>query len=157
MKTRTYTIAELKKAVVSSISVSETLRKLGLKPAGGNHATIKKLCEDYKICTKHFKGQAHMTGKSNPYNKRPLKDILVENSTYSNTWNLKLRLIKEGIKENKCEECGLEDWLGKPIAMHLDHVNGVKRDNRLENLKMLCPNCHSQTPTYCGRNIGKNK
>jgi 5-methylcytosine-specific restriction endonuclease McrA len=67
--------------------------------------------------------------------------------------NVKLRLLNAGLLENRCEICGITDWLGKPLMMHLDHINGVKDDHRFENLRMLCPNCHSQTPTYGGRNV----
>lgn len=67
--------------------------------------------------------------------------------------HVKTRLIRAGLLMNSCQSCGLADWLGKPLNMHLDHINGVKNDNRLENLRMLCPNCHSQTPTYGGRNL----
>jgi hypothetical protein len=64
------------------------------------------------------------------------------------------RLVAAGLKKYECEECGLGSvWNEKPIVHHLDHINGERRDNRLENLRVLCPNCHSQTPTYCGRNL----
>jgi 5-methylcytosine-specific restriction endonuclease McrA len=66
--------------------------------------------------------------------------------------HLKARLIRARLLQNRCQACGLDSWLGQPLNMHLDHINGVKNDNRLENLRMLCPNCHSQTPTYGGRN-----
>ncbi|HKU67960.1 MAG TPA: HNH endonuclease signature motif containing protein [Candidatus Baltobacteraceae bacterium] len=62
------------------------------------------------------------------------------------------RLLNEGLLRNECSICGLNEWLGNPIVMHIDHINGVNDDHRLENLRMLCPNCHSQTPTYGGRN-----
>jgi DNA-binding transcriptional ArsR family regulator len=66
--------------------------------------------------------------------------------------HLKWRLLREGLKENRCEECRLTEWSGKPLNMALHHVNGDGRDNRLENLKFLCPTCHAQTPNYGGRN-----
>ncbi len=69
---------------------------------------------------------------------------------------IKLRLVQAGLRNNACEMCGLSEWCGKPLAIQLDHINGVCDDNRLENLRMLCPNCHSQTNTYGGRNL-KNK
>jgi 5-methylcytosine-specific restriction endonuclease McrA len=71
--------------------------------------------------------------------------------------NVKLRLLRLGILENRCSVCGLSDWQGKPLIVHIDHINGIKDDHRLENLRMLCPNCHSQTQTYGGRNIGRRK
>ena len=83
----------------------------------------------------------------------PLEEILIGKHPTFQTSKLKNKLLKEAIKTNSCEECGLSDeWNGKLIVMHLDHINGRSDDHRLENLKMLCPNCHSQTPTYSGRN-----
>jgi 5-methylcytosine-specific restriction endonuclease McrA len=76
--------------------------------------------------------------------------ILLANSTSRKA--VKRRLLLEGILENVCSECGLREWRGKALAMHIDHINGIRTDHRLENLRMLCPNCHSQTPTYGGRN-----
>jgi hypothetical protein len=66
--------------------------------------------------------------------------------------HLKVRLLKEGLKENRCEKCGLTEWMGKPLNAQLHHKNGDGSDNRLENIEFLCPNCHSQTDTYGGRN-----
>jgi DNA-binding CsgD family transcriptional regulator len=80
----------------------------------------------------------------------PLSELLVA-GTYRGRDNLKLRLIKEGVKENRCERCGVEEWCGAPLTMSLHHVNGDRLDNRLENLEFLCPNCHSQTDTFAGR------
>lgn len=71
------------------------------------------------------------------------------------TLKLKKRLLNEGFFENSCSECGISEWNGKPLNIQLDHINGDCSDHRLENLRMLCPNCHSQTDTYCGKNIGR--
>jgi transposase-like protein len=81
----------------------------------------------------------------------PIEELLVSGRRRGR-YNLKLRLLKAGLKENRCEECGLTEWRGKPINMALHHVNGQGSDNRLVNLRFLCPNCHSQTPNYGGRN-----
>jgi len=84
--------------------------------------------------------------------KTKLEDIL--NGFYPNykTFTLKNRLFEEKIKEEKCEECNITEWNGKKIKFELHHLDGNKRNHKLENLKVLCPNCHSQTPTYCRKN-----
>src|SRR6266511_923986 len=96
--------------------------------------------------------------RSGPLAKRsrasstPLEEVLVENSTYSR-FHLKRRLLASGTLKNECAVCGQgQVWMGQPLAMVLDHINGVPNDNRLENLRMLCPNCNSQTATYCAKN-----
>ena len=107
------------------------------------------------MTTAHFHGQAHLRGKRNPWKKgAPLETILIENSTYSNLNTLKRRLIAEGVLPACCTRCGGTEWLGRPIPLELDHINGVHDDHRPENLQLLCPNCHALTPTYRGRNKG---
>lgn len=83
---------------------------------------------------------------------RPLEAYLVKGRERTNRSHLKLRLLAAGLKENRCERCGIEDWRGQPLSMALHHVNGDGKDNRLENIVFLCPNCHAQTPNYGGRN-----
>jgi hypothetical protein len=83
--------------------------------------------------------------------QRPIDEYLVTGREVNRT-HLKSRLLAEGLKENRCERCGIGDWLGAPLSMALHHVNGDGDNNRLGNLKMLCPNCHAQTPNFSGRN-----
>ena len=84
--------------------------------------------------------------------KIPLDEILAGKHPYYQTLKLKKRLIADGIKENKCEECGIDSWLGQPISIQLDHIDGDSHNHKLDNLRMMCPNCHSQTLTYSGKN-----
>ena len=137
--------------------MTTVLNKLNLRCAGGNYQTIKKYIELYNIDITHFETDAERYSRLinyNTNNKIPIENILIVNSTY-NRANLKLRLVSENLLEYKCVECGnIGEWNGKPISLQLDHINGIHDDNRLENLRFLCPNCHSQTETYAGK---KNK
>lgn len=87
-----------------------------------------------------------------PYNKIDLNEILKGNYPAYQTFKLKNRLVEVGIKKNKCEECGISEWNGKPLNMILDHIDGNPHNHKLENLRMLCPNCDSQMDTFCGKN-----
>jgi 5-methylcytosine-specific restriction endonuclease McrA len=71
--------------------------------------------------------------------------------------HVKQRLLRAGLIQNRCQECGIEDWQGRRLTMQIDHINGIRNDHRLENLRMLCPNCHSQTETYGGRNLRRRR
>jgi hypothetical protein len=84
----------------------------------------------------------------------PINELFVA-GTYRGRYNLKSRLLRNGLKDGRCERCGLAEWRGESITLALHHVNGVRNDNRLKNLQLLCPNCHSQTDSYAGRNGGR--
>lgn len=136
----------------NSYSIACLCRKLGIRPLGGNYKTVKARIKKLGLDTSHFTGQAHNRGKKLPRCGKPLDEILVQDSSYTSTNHLKQRLIKDGVKDAVCEECKLSMWNEKPIPLELEHINGVNTDHRLENLKILCPNCHAQTDCYRGRN-----
>ena len=144
-------------AIRDSYSIAETCRKLGIRPTGGNYRVINNIIEKYELDTSHFTGQGWNVGlKFNPSPAQPIDEILVKDSSYQ-SFKLKKRLLKEGIKEYKCECCGLKEWLNEPIPLELHHINGDNKDHRLENLQMLCPNCHAKTDTYRRRKKSASK
>lgn len=142
-----------KKIVSESFSIREIILKLGLEYSESYYKTINRRINEGNIDISHMKrisSQIHFT-KS----KTPLSEILVENSSYNRN-HLKNRLIKEKLLINNCYECGLGGvWNGKPLSLQLDHINGKNNDNRITNLRLLCPNCHSQTETFGARNHKK--
>lgn len=146
-----FTVAneELNLIIQSSKSKVEVLRKLGVaNPFGGGwYRDINRYIINNNIDISHFTGSVHNKGKTgylNPF--IPNDRIFVINSNYEKIAN---RVRKHKLLEYKCSECFLTTWQNKSIVLHLDHINGNSTDNRLENLRWLCPNCHSQTDTYC--------
>lgn len=153
MARQKYTDEEFRLAVETSCSISEALRKLNLKPAGGNYKVFHVKLKQLKISDSHFTGQGHLKGKSNTWSpKNPINDLLTENSRWQSN-HLRKRLINENILAYECSICKISEWLGGSLSLELDHINGDNSDNRIENLRILCPNCHSQTKTYRGKNI----
>lgn len=153
MRKRSWTIEQLKKAVKNSTSFRQVLGKLDLKEAGGNYFQLEKYIKEFEINISHFKGRGWNKGLHLDFKPRvSLEKILVQNS-YFQSYKLKNRLIKEGFKLACCEECG---WAKKSkdgrIPIELDHINGDVNDNRLKNLRILCPNCHSLKNTHRGCN-----
>ena len=130
---RRYDWAEIQRVYDSGLSVRECARRFGFTLASWQKAV-----------------------KRGDVIARPrtmaIELLLVPDRPQTNRSHLKQRLIDAGLKDNRCEECGITDWRGKPITMHLHHINGDGKDNRLENIAFLCGNCHSQTETYGGRN-----
>jgi len=148
---------ELERIVKKSDSLSSILKYFGLNWTGGNHRTLKKRLNEEKIDYTHITlGQNSNKGRTFPSKAIPLKDVMIKNSTY-NRCHLKTRLLKNKIIENKCSICGQNDiWNNKKLTMILDHINGISNDHRLENLRMLCPNCNIQQPTFAGKRNKKH-
>lgn len=141
-------------------NIGEFLHSINERVGGSGYKRFYAFCSKYNInYNDYFKYDIRNTANRN----KSIDDILVENSSYLHTNSLKHKLFKLDLIENKCVMCGnIGDWCGKKLSLHLDHINGKSNDNRLENLRILCPNCHSQTDTYCGRNrtetrVRKNK
>lgn len=158
MSKRKYSDESFTEAVRVSTSVRQVLMVLGLRGAGGNYALAKKRISELGLDSSHFTGMGHLKGKKHTWAKKiPLSEILVENSSYTCSNKLRIRLLNEGGWKAECTSCHRTTWLDKPIPLELDHVNGISNDNRKENLRMLCPNCHAFTPTHRGKNIGHGK
>ena len=154
MASKNYTQEQFIEAVKNSYSYSGVCRILGISPKGGNLKTVKNKIQQLELNASHFTGQRWNRGKTSESHssikKKDISEILVENSGWS-SGAIRQRLIKEGLKESKCECCGRSEWMGIPIPLELHHINEIHTDNRLENLLILCPNCHAQTDNYCGK------
>ena len=143
-----YDVEKLKDIVKESYSFAEVCRKLNKSKSGDGYKVLKRVIENNSIDISHFN-----PWKNNVFNKKdkekPISFYLVENSNISSS-HLKEKLYKFGIKQRICEECGQnEEWRGKKIALILDHINGISNDNRLDNLRILCPNCNATLETHC--------
>lgn len=155
MSNRSWDKQQLKSAIESCKSIRGALKQLGLKPTGGNYKQIEKYIKEYGFDTTHFTGKLWSKGKKlEPNPKIPLEDILVNDNDYQ-SFKLKRRLFLAGLKPMFCEECGWKERsVDGRLPLELDHINGNSRDNRIENLRVLCPNCHSLKTNHRGRNIG---
>ena len=153
MKLKKYTLEQLKEAIKTSTSIRQVLFKLNLVEQGGNYSTFHKAVKYYNLDTSHFTGQ-NMTGRKFPSRRKPIEEYLINESNIKSN-ELKKYLLDDKIFEHKCYKCNLTTWNNLPIPLELEHINGIHSDNRLENLTLLCPNCHAQTDTYRGKNIKK--
>ncbi|MFJ3860983.1 HNH endonuclease signature motif containing protein [Streptomyces sp. NPDC090085] len=145
----------LEEAVSASGTMYEVLRRLGLDAVGGNHTHITRRVRALGIDTSHFTGQPRTDGTRSGHRRRTASEILcVDPSPHPRrtpSATLRRALLELGTAES-CAECGIAPvWMGEPLSLEVDHVNGDWRDNRPENLRLLCPNCHSTTDTYRGR------
>lgn len=153
-----YTKQLLEPIVKNSLSWAQVLKKLNLKLTGGNYANIKKHVLHNNIDISHFTGMLWnkgLTQEDHPSIKKgavkakiPNEEVFTLNGHPLANKHIVKRLINEYNYEYVCASCGLTDWLDKPITLDLDHINGNNRDNSFENLQLLCPNCHRQTPTW---------
>jgi 5-methylcytosine-specific restriction endonuclease McrA len=150
---RSFTDNQLASAVRDSISLAAVLRALKIRRSGTSYKWISDKIKNLDLSTSHFRSYGgHRSIRVS------LDEILIKD--YAGkvcSTNLKARLLKFGLLTYLCAECGICEWRGKPVTLQLDHVNGEHSDNRISNLRLLCPNCHSQTPTFAGRNVRKGR
>ncbi|MFF4581737.1 HNH endonuclease [Streptomyces sp. NPDC001373] len=142
---------ELGQAIADSVSVAGTLRLLGFPDHGGQRAHLRKWIVEEGHDTSHFLGQAHQRGKAGTRPLKPAEDVLVHLAGQPRT---KTPLLRRALREvgvpEQCAHCGVPaEWRGRPMTLEIDHVNGDWSDNRRENLRFLCPNCHAVTSTWC--------
>ncbi|MFF4258954.1 HNH endonuclease signature motif containing protein [Streptomyces sp. NPDC001663] len=149
----------LEPVVARSTSVNEVLRRLGLDPVGGHHTNISRRIKAYGLDTSHFTPVIRTERQRHNQRRRTAEEILVEETSARATRVPSSRLkraMRELGMEERCSLCGTEAvWLGEPLPLEVDHIDGDWRNNRIENLRLLCPNCHSTTDTYRGRNKGR--
>ena len=143
--------SELQKLLDESNGYADVLRKVGMNPKGGNTYTLKKIIKELNL----NESKMQLNRKKIYTNKTiPLTEVIIDNNhpNYSSSRLLK-KLVDEKYKAYKCEMCGIDEWMGKPLSLQLHHKDGNRSNNLLKNLCILCPNCHAQTDSYSGKNL----
>ena len=138
---RSVSDTEIRLAVPRVRSIGALMHLLGVRVSGGSYRIFRRRLREMNVNTDHWNG---LKSRNRSYT---LSDLLVVGGPH--TAGLKRRLIDAGVMVNRCVTCGLSEWMKQSLVLHLDHINGIPSDNRIENLRLLCPNCHSQTATYC--------
>ena len=140
--------------VNNSLSIKDVLLKLNLSLSGGNYSHISKIMNYYNICIEHFKGQSYNKGRT--FKRKAPSEYLIryDKSKFVSNDKLKKRMLRDKVVEYKCIGCNLSEWRGYPIPLHLHHIDGDRWNNTIDNLEILCPNCHSLTDNFAGK---KNK
>jgi 5-methylcytosine-specific restriction endonuclease McrA len=151
-RVRTWTDEQLRDAVGKSTNLSDVIRALGLRPAGGNHLSVKKHLARLEVDTSHFNRESQLRGLRARHVANDLSSDQVFCERSRAYGKAVRRRARSTILPIICAHCGnTGEWQGRPLTLQLDHVNGKYDDNHLENLRWLCPNCHSQTETFAGR------
>jgi hypothetical protein len=147
---------QLTEAVKNNNTYRNVMRALGLTTLGANYKTVKKAILRLELDISHFLSKKELSNLARANKKEfDSKDFFGVNDI--DRQQIKRHIIKNNLLSYQCGICTLVNWMGEPISLHLDHINGVSNDNRLENLRFLCPNCHAQTSTYCGKKLKGRK
>ena len=142
------------KLIEENQNLNRVLFLLGKRSTNTNYDFLKNIIKKYNIDTTHF---THDLIVEKRRKKLTFEEIFCEESKMKSTPNVKSKIIELGLKEWVCEKCKMREWNGEPIPLELHHINGNRHDNRLENLQLLCCNCHAQTENFCGKNITKKE
>lgn len=145
---------DIEAAVRGCRTRAEFIRQLGFEPCGSVYRALRETLRDRGITAANFEAPHNAMRRAPRRSRRPLSELLVRGSQVG-TAHLRTRLIEEGILPAQCARCRRSTWLGGPIPLQLDHIDGDRTNNLLRNLRLLCPNCHALTDTYCGRNVGR--